>query len=91
MAEEKKEREKEEKEKVERIYPGRGIVKVDQKFFDGLKRIKNNSREDFFSWSNFAKSTGISVSTLKKLADEYETNRDIFMKKRVKENEKIEN
>jgi hypothetical protein len=56
-----------------------------------LSRIKNNSRENFFSWSNFAKLTGISVSTLKKLADEYETNQELFLKKRVKENENIEN
>lgn len=81
----------EKEKKVQRIYPGRGIIKVDKKFFDGLSRIKNNSKEEFFSWSNFAKLTGISVSTLKKLADEYETNPDIFLKKRVKENENIEN
>ena len=83
-------KEEKEKEKVERIYPGREIVKVDQKFFEGLKRIKNNSRENFFSWSNFSKLTGISVSTLKKIVDEYETKPETF-KKRLKENENIEN
>lgn len=61
-----------------RIYRGRSTIKVNQNFFIGLEKMKNNSKDNYFSWKDFSELTGISLSTLKTIVKEYFENPEIF-------------
>lgn len=70
--------EKGENKYFKRIYRGRSTIKVNQNFFIGLEKMKNNSKDNYFSWKDFSELTGISLSTLKTIVKEYFENPEIF-------------